>query len=727
MGEFITSKGRDAKEAVDLALALLGREISEVEIEIIKPEEKKFFGMKSKPAVVQVRVMDEITNESSSIHYHSKMENEKPEVVNTMEPQFIEQLLTDMEKGNRTGNHQPMNHQSHEQYLTTSTSSQLSSSMDQLNAESLSGKAWVVNGVVYCKDAEDRYPLIEPTKDIRIFKNGKLITSTEIMSEKDVVKIEETIEEIFPEWDIKISADRLEVYMDVKTGKRISRKPKDMMPRHRVKIEVDEECQLIFIDPSDVWNRLTELQVIHGLDHAAINAACTSIEDGRFLIAKGTPATQGKNGAFRLFNDYEIKKQLKERVNGSVDFRETREFPSVHVGQIIGEAIPPVKGKTGIAVTGEEIKPERVYPIILKAGTGVILVDGVKVVSTQSGYPEVKKIGQLVTVSVVPKLIIHHDVTIETGNVHYLGAVEVKASIQDNMTVEAKGNIKIEGNVIRAKVLSNKSVIIDKNIIASCITSGNGVLVKLDLANGLLRLTDDLVNMISAIKQLSNVAAFKANSLKETGLGPLLSIFFNSKFRTIPTLIATLVNKIHEHSSVLESEWMEFADMATRAFAIPHHSSIRDVEQIEGIVNLAKLLYTPILNENESDSSFIRADFVQKSDLYSSGDIIISGQGVYSSNLFARKNVKINGFIRGGEIYAGESVIINEVGYRGSSFVKVSVEKGGFIKIKKASGNTTIQVGGQSQILYNQASNIYARLDEMGKLVVSKEELHVQF
>ena len=54
--------------------------------------------------------------------------------------------------------------------------------------------------------------------------------------------------------------------------------------------------------------------------------------------------------------------------------------------------------------------------------------------------------------------------------------------------------------------------------------------------------------------------------------------------------------------------------------------------------------------------------------------------------------------------------------------MKIAVSKTGFIKIKNASENTTIQVGGQSQILFNKAKNIYARLDEQGILVVSKEE-----
>lgn len=704
MGELITSRGKNVKEAVDLALTFLGKDISEVEIEILEQEEKGFLGLKSKPAVVQVKVKDDNKTKSSTI----ESDNHKTDVgktegnIHNDQSQIIEELLSTVE-------YEPIN-------------SELNNELDLYDMENIRGKAWVIDGKVYCKDAKNKYPLIEPSKDVQIFKNGKLIRTTEVISETDVIKIEVPTEETLPTWEITISKDKLEVYLEVKVGKRINNIPIDIEPTDYLRIETVKVTTPLTINPSDILTKLKERNIVHGIDYTAINAACASEQDGIYLIAKGNPPTTGKNGSFQIFNDVEVKKQLKERVDGSVDFRETTEFPSVNFGQIIGEVIPPIEGTPGKDVTGAVIEPKKVYPIKLKAGTGVILVDDSKVVSTETGYPEVKLVGQLATVSVVPKLVIQHDITIETGNVHYLGAVEVKASIQDNMTVEAKGNIKVDGNVIRAKVLSGKSIIVNKNIIASSLTSGNGLLQKLELSKDLIRLTNGLNNLIAAIKQLSQAQAFKIHSLKVTGLGPLVNILFNSKFKDIPPLINTIVNKIKENSSIIETEWNDFAEVINKEFITFHHSSLRDEEDIDKIIKQAESLYLPVINENEDDPQFIKANFVQNSDLYSSGDIYISGQGVYSSKLHARKGIKINGFVRGGEIHAEESVIIDEVGFRASSYVKISVSKDGYIKINNASPNTIIQIGGQSQILYNPAKNLYAKLDNLGNLVVSKEE-----
>ncbi|MCM3390373.1 FapA family protein [Ureibacillus chungkukjangi] len=684
MAESITSKGKNTREALDVALSLLGKELTEVEVEIIENGEKGFLGIKSKPAIVKVKV-----------------KGSNPIIED--EPQSIDDFISTMKIEN------------------LQQSIPLKTLQDSLKQDDLSGKAWVLDGRVFCKDADDKYPLFKPLEGVQIYKNGKLITSTEVICEADIIEVELLNENVLPIWEIKISADKLQAFLVIKAGESINRTLKNQEPKPLIHIETIEVRKPLYIEPHDVILKLKELGIVHGLDYEAINSSCASSEGGTFLIAEGTSPTKGKDGYFQLYNNVEIKKQLKERGDGSVDFRDFREFPSVNFGQIIGEVVPPKVGKAGMSVMGEIIEPIKVNSLKLKAGTGVLLVDDLKVVSTESGYPEVKISGQLATVTVIPKLVLYQNVTIETGNVNYLGAVEIKASVMDGMKVEAKGNILIEENVYRAKILSGKSIIANKNVIASQITAGNGSLIKLELSNILMRLSDALNNMNSAITQLSHVSAFKVNSLKVTGLAPLVKILCDSKFKDIPLLINEFVKKVREHAD-LESEWIDFADKLYREFTNFHISTLKGEEDIANIANQAKSLYLSVASEKKDDVPFIKADFVQNSEIYSNGNILISGQGVYSSNLFARKNVVIKGFVRGGEIYAEDSVTINEVGYRTGSYVKIAVSKKGYIKIKNASENTTIQVGGQSQVLFNKANNIYARLDEQGILVVSKEE-----
>ncbi len=592
--------------------------------------------------------------------------------------------------------------------------------------DDLEGKAWILNGKVFCKDALNKYPLIEPTKGLHVYKNGKILNSTDVICETDVIKIEILNEEIAPSWEIRISDDRLEAYLTVKAGVKISRILKDKKPSSFIRLEVEEFRTPISIDAAAVLKKLTDLSIVHGIDYSAISKACASGTDGTFLIANGTPPTKGKNGSFKPTNDLDIKSYVKERYDGSVDFRETKEFPSVNHGQIIGEVIPPIKGKAGITVTGSTIHPETVDPLHVRAGTGVLIVNDSKVVATETGHPDVKINGKSAIVSVVPKLTFK-EVTLETGNVHYLGAVEIKGSIEDSMIVEARGNILVQNNTYRAKVLSGRSIIVQKNVVGSSLTAGDNSLVKIKLSKSLMHLSIELKKMSTALRQLSQVSAFKVNSLHITGLGPLIKILCNSKFKNFLPLVSEIVEKIREHSTLLEAEWLEFANILYKDFITLQVSTLKSEEDITKIAKQAETLYLSMKSGNDDETpTFIKAGFVQNSKLYSSGDIIIFGHGAYNSKLFAEKNIIINGYVRGGEIHAEDSVSINEVGNQAGINVKISVSEKGKIKLNNVSENTTIQVGRQSHTLYTKETNIFAKLDNLGQLQITKGEKDVQ-
>ena len=682
MGESIVSKGKSVKEALDTALDLLGVPRSEVDIEILDSGEKGFLGFKSKPAVVRVAV---------------KSDNKDSATVKDSSVIVVDILDENSEK------------------------LKLNSLASDVNPveDDLGGKVWVLNGTIFCKDAVDKYPLITPVKEVSLYKNDSLVTKTEVIGESDRLRVEVKDEDIEPSWELKISSDKLEANLIVKAGVKIVRKLKDKLPSNYVQLEVEEERTPINIEVGSVMDKLKELGVIHGVDYSAISQACTLGEDGNFIVAKGTLPTKGKHGFFQPIHSVEVKNFIKERLDGSVDFREIREFPAVDFGQVLGVVIPPTEGVTGTTVTGEPIQPEKVYPLTLKAGNGVIVVDGDKVVATESGHPQVKLKGQLALVSVIPRLVIDKDVTLETGNVHYIGDVEVKGSVQDSMQVEARGNVLVRQNTNKSKVISGSSIIVQNNVIASTLTAGSGGLLKSSLAQLLSEVIGQLRNMVTAIRQLSQVSAFKVASLEVTGLGPLIKILCDSKFKGFPALATSLIFKIRVGSSELESEWIDFAERLNRDFITTPISTLRTDDDILSIVKQAESLYLSTKDTNEEELAFLRAEVVQSSELFSSGDILITGDGVYNSKLYAKRNIIIDGFVRGGSIYAEESIIINDVGDRSGSSVLVAVSKTGKIKIKNSSEDITVQVGGQSQRLLTKRSNIFASLDDEGRLVIT--------
>ncbi|WP_141719894.1 DUF342 domain-containing protein [Domibacillus iocasae] len=81
------------------------------------------------------------------------------------------------------------------------------------------------------------------------------------------------------------------------------------------------------------------------------------------------------------------------------------------------------------------------------------------------------------------------------------------------------------------------------------------------------------------------------------------------------------------------------------------------------------------------------------SSLYSSGDLVVNGQGLYHCRVRTGNNIFIHVVCRGGEIVAGQNVTIHEVGSEAGSKTNIQVPEDGFIKIDHVFQDTTIQIG----------------------------------
>ncbi|MFD2372148.1 flagellar assembly protein A [Brevibacillus sp. GCM10020057] len=683
----IVSKGKTVKEAVSIALELLNAKRDEVDIEIIEHEEKRFLGLRSRPAVVRVTVRGEKNNREDVEQPLSAMEALRQAVESMDFPEDFSPVPDAPDDAASEDEHE------------------------------LSGKVWVSEGRIYCKDAPDRYPMVAPKKGVKFYKNGELIEKTVVVSENDLLQVELEDEIMEPKWEVKVSDDGMAALLKVTPGIRIYRRLMDKLPHQFVELEVTELKDFIVIDIDPILDKLKELEVAHGVDFSEIARACTSEVEGTFVIARGTPPTPGKNGYFQPTQEVEIKKGLKHREDGTIDYREIQQFPSVERGQVLGVVQPPQQGIAGISVTNEMVSAPEVYPLSVIEGKGVALVEnGTKAVATASGHPEIVVKGHVAKISVIPKLILSKDIDIQTGNIHYIGDVEILGSVQDAMLVETQGNIFVRENINRAKVFSGKAIIVQNNVISSEVAAGKNNLLKADISLILGDLLGQMKNMVRAIQQLSSVSAFKVSTFTRTGLGPLLKILYDGKYRLFLPLTKTLVRHIHSGRDALEEKWFELAERMQRGFINATFSEFRTVEDIQQVIKLAEELYHSV-SETDNELCFIKASIAHNSELYSSGDILIE-KGIYNSRLHAGGCIEVDGFVRGGEIYATKVVKVAEAGTRGGIATKIFVPKTGTIRIGLAIEDTVIQVGNKAHTFTASATNVYARLNKFGELII---------
>ena len=226
---------------------------------------------------------------------------------------------------------------------------------------------------------------------------------------------------------------------------------------------------------------------------------------------------------------------LKEKEDGRVDFREIKTIPTVERGTIIAVVHPPIPGQLGYTVTNEPIPPKQTFPIVLETGNGIVVVED-KIVSTESGRPLIEQRGQLVKVSNIPKLTHIGDVDLSTGNIRFVGDVEILGKVNESMVVEAAGDIFVDQSVNFALLTTSGAITTFGNIIGSELSAGKSNLIVEELSHLLGNIHQQVEKLISLIKQLTLSPAFKSSDFSRVGLQPLLRIILEKKFKNFPPL-----------------------------------------------------------------------------------------------------------------------------------------------------------------------------------------------
>lgn len=119
----------------------------------------------------------------------------------------------------------------------------------------------------------------------------------------------------------------------------------------------------------------------------------------------------------------------------------------------------------------------------------------------------------------------------------------------------------------------------------------------------------------------------------------------------------------------------------------------------------------------ETDAS-IMIPYALNSVIICSGDISVVGKGSINSNIHSDGKVKINGVLRGGEVFAAMGIETDEAGTIGGMSTHIRVPDGQSIKINHANEGTTIQIGKQTYKFTSTAENVFARVNKEGQLLL---------
>ncbi len=193
---------------------------------------------------------------------------------------------------------------------------------------------------------------------------------------------------------------------------------------------------------------LEEQGIIYGVDARLTDRL--SHDENRyfnlFLAARGKPAFDGKNGNIVDYVPRVIERVLEVDEYDQVDYAALNLIHNVKEGQEICRLIRPTEGEPGRTVLDQEIPAKSGKSVPLPKGRNTELSeDGDALVASMSGHVEFT--GR--SFQVKPVLDIPGDVDFSTGNIKFLGDVNIKGDVLSGFTVRAMGNIWV-GGVIEA-------------------------------------------------------------------------------------------------------------------------------------------------------------------------------------------------------------------------------------------------------------------------------------
>ncbi len=188
-----------------------------------------------------------------------------------------------------------------------------------------------------------------------------------------------------------------------------------------------------------------------------------NLYDKEVVIAKSIEPVDGQDAQIKYEIDLGKTLRPETRRDGSADFREVHTFTQVKEGQVLARKIPPTNGKPGKRVTGEIIPSKPGNDIDLPRGSNTSLAEkDLALVASKTGL--LKTEGSLLTIS--DQLVIEKNVDFSVGNIKYAGDLTIKGNVKPGFTIEAEGNIEIQGVVESASVKSrNGTVTIKKGVL----------------------------------------------------------------------------------------------------------------------------------------------------------------------------------------------------------------------------------------------------------------------
>ncbi|SHE69424.1 FapA family protein [Alkalibacter saccharofermentans] len=503
------------------------------------------------------------------------------------------------------------------------------------------GHVEIIDGKLAVTDAtgKDSQPSVfikGPQMDT--FLNGEKASVNTILSAQDQVSF--AFEDIPAEkhLEVEFSNDKVCAYLTIerKYGKRFHLKD---IPKSRKTVL---EPGFDLVEPKKVsFKECISTLVDYGIkreliDEAAVREGCEAKETVKVVAAKGKSPVAGRKTEFYYCEELRDKEILQGLE------------PIVRKGDLLAKKImPAIMGYPGMNVLGEIIEVLPVEDEELIPGKGAEK-RGDELYSLVDGRPFGKN-GQI---GVMPLLTVIGDLDKDTDDIDFDGDVVVKGNVQDNMVIRATGNVKIMGSVHHSQIFAMQNIDVEGKVVGGRLQAGDENSIFHVIVNIVEEMTIEIEKIFKGLHQVEVKDEREILEIINIGKDNLDELIKEMERSAVSMNISQLETLNELKKSILHA----FLEMK-----LLHRLGFAELKEIYQTLKD----YKNLMDEELKDIKILRVKYAKSATVNSSGDIIITGEGSYQSNLMAGRKViceKSSSVVKGGTIIAGKQINAGVVG-----------------------------------------------------------------
>ena len=220
--------------------------------------------------------------------------------------------------------------------------------------------------------------------------------------------------------------------------------------------------ELSKMDVGDVLKLLKHKDVKLGILRESIIAMLREKQfDKEVVVAKGKEPVDGEDAHFSYYFKKEVNPKPKVLADGTVDYKNMELFEFIKKDTLVAEYFPATAGTFGYDVTGQMISPKRGKELPALRVIGVRVSEDKKkyyadidgIIEWHEGENKLE-IRNLYTVP--------GNVDAAIGNIRFNGDVNIMGNVTSGFSVQAAGNIVIDGHCEASQIEAGGDVIIRK-------------------------------------------------------------------------------------------------------------------------------------------------------------------------------------------------------------------------------------------------------------------------